>query len=111
MFLPLLAAHRIYELDLLWQGLLVFVAFSLCASSAYLLNDLLDLPSDRHHPRKRNRPFASGQVPLLHGLALAPLLLLAGLVLGALLEPASARRPGALLRPDHVLLAAAQGRL
>ena len=59
-FLPLLAAHRIYELDLLWQGLLVFVAFSLCASSAYLLNDLLDLPSDRHHPRKRDRAAGIG---------------------------------------------------
>jgi 4-hydroxybenzoate polyprenyltransferase len=86
-FLPLLATRRIYDLDLLWQGLLVFAAFSLCASSAYLLNDLLDLSSDRHHPRKRNRPFASGQVPLLHGLVLAPLFLLVGLVLGALLSP------------------------
>ncbi len=86
-FLPLLAARLIYDLDLLWQGLLVFVAFSLCASSAYVLNDLLDLPSDRHHPRKRLRPFASGQVPLLHGLCLAPLLLLAGLALGAVLGP------------------------
>jgi 4-hydroxybenzoate polyprenyltransferase len=86
-FLPLLATRRIYELDLLWQGLLVFAAFSLCASSAYILNDLLDLPSDRRHPRKRNRPFASGQVALLHGLALATLLLLVGFVLGALLSP------------------------
>ena len=86
-FLPLLATRRIYDLDLLWHGLLVFAAFSLCASSAYVLNDLLDLPSDRHHPRKRNRPFASGQLPLVHGLALAPLLLLVGLALGALLSP------------------------
>ena len=87
LFLPLLAAHRIYELDLLWQGVLVFVAFSLCASSAYLLNDLLDLPSDRHHPRKRNRPLASGRLPLVHGLALAPFFLIAGLALGALSGP------------------------
>jgi len=86
-FVPLLATHRVYDVDLLWQGLLAFVAFSLCASSAYVLNDLLDLPSDRHHPRKRNRPFASGQLPLVHGLALAPLLLLVGLALGALLGP------------------------
>ncbi len=83
-FLPLLAAHRIYEPDLLSQGLLVLLAFSLCASSAYLLNDLLDLPSDRHHPRKRDRPLASGRLPLAHGLALAPLLLITGLALGAL---------------------------
>jgi 4-hydroxybenzoate polyprenyltransferase len=86
-FVPLLATHRVYEVDLLWQGLLAFVAFSLCASSAYLLNDLLDLPSDRHHPHKRDRPFASGQLPLVHGLALAPLLLLVGLALGAFLSP------------------------
>jgi 4-hydroxybenzoate polyprenyltransferase len=85
-FLPLLATRRIYDVDLLWQGLLVFAAFSLCASSAYLLNDLLDLSNDRRHPCKRNRPFASGQVPLLHGLVLAPLLLLLGLVVGAVLS-------------------------
>ena len=54
--------------------------FSLCASSAYLLNDLMDLPSDRHHPRKRQRALASGRLPLAHGLALSPLLLGAGLV-------------------------------
>ena len=86
-FMPLLATHRIYDVALLWQGLVAFVAFSLCASSAYVLNDLLDLPSDRHHPRKRDRPFASGQLPLVHGLALAPLLLLVGLALGAFLSP------------------------
>jgi 4-hydroxybenzoate polyprenyltransferase len=84
---PLLATHRIYEPELLWQALLTLVAFSLCASSAYLLNDLMDLPSDRHHPRKRQRAFASGQLPLAHGLALAPLLLAAGLAVGALLRP------------------------
>ncbi len=85
--MPLLATHRIYDLELLWQALLVLMAFSLCASSAYLLNDLLDLPSDRHHPRKRLRPFASGRLPVAHGLALAPLLLGAGLALGALRGP------------------------
>jgi 4-hydroxybenzoate polyprenyltransferase/phosphoserine phosphatase len=85
--MPLLATHRIYDLDLTWRALLVLVAFSLCASSAYLLNDLLDLPSDRHHPRKRQRAFASGRLPVGHGLALAPLLLGAGLALGALLDP------------------------
>jgi 4-hydroxybenzoate polyprenyltransferase len=48
--------------------LAAFVAFSLAASSVYLLNDLLDLEDDRHHPRKRTRPFASGELPLAHGL-------------------------------------------
>lgn len=49
------------------------------ASSGYLINDLLDLESDRYHPRKRNRPLASGELPILIGLISAPLLFLASL--------------------------------
>lgn len=79
-FLPLLAAHR-PEPALIGAALLAFVAFSLVASSVYVLNDMLDLAADRAHPRKRNRPFASGAVPLAHGTWIAPVLLLSGLAL------------------------------
>ena len=41
-----------------------FLAYGLCASAVYIANDLLDLESDRQHPRKRERPFAAGRVPL-----------------------------------------------
>jgi 4-hydroxybenzoate polyprenyltransferase len=44
-----------------------FIAFSACASCVYVCNDLLDLEADRRHPRKRNRPFASGTLPLAFG--------------------------------------------
>ena len=74
-FVPLLASHRIFETPLVLQGLLAFLAFGLCASSVYLLNDLLDLPDDRRHPTKCNRPLAAGALPLHHGLALIPVLL------------------------------------
>lgn len=74
-FVPLLASHRMNELSLLLNGLLAFFFFGLCASSVYLLNDLLDLDDDRHHPTKRERPFASGRVSLKTGLMLIPLLL------------------------------------
>jgi 4-hydroxybenzoate polyprenyltransferase/phosphoserine phosphatase len=84
---PLIAAQRLYEPELLLLALLAFVAFSLFASSAYLLNDLMDLPGDRHHPRKKNRPLASGQLPLQHALGLIPILLAGGIAL-ALLLPA-----------------------
>ncbi|KQP23143.1 UbiA family prenyltransferase [Pseudorhodoferax sp. Leaf267] len=55
---------------------LAFFAFSLAASATYLLNDLWDLDSDRQHPRKKRRPFASAELPLLHGVAGAAVLLL-----------------------------------
>jgi 4-hydroxybenzoate polyprenyltransferase len=75
LFLPLLAAHEIGNLGA-WQSLvLAFFAFSLCASTVYIVNDLLDLDNDRRHPRKRMRPFASGAVPVWKGVALAPVLL------------------------------------
>lgn len=73
-FAPLLGAHRLTDPALLAQGLLAFLAFSLCASSVYLTNDLFDLASDRQHPRKRNRPFASGRLPVWVGVAIAPIL-------------------------------------
>ncbi|MBK1647549.1 UbiA family prenyltransferase [Rhabdochromatium marinum] len=75
-FVPLLAAHRFDELGLLVQGMLAFVLFGLCASSVYLLNDLLDLEDDRHHATKRHRPFAAGRLSLHSGLLAIPVLLL-----------------------------------
>lgn len=65
--LPALAAHRIGEASTLSASLQALLAFGLAASAVYVLNDLLDLPSDRRHERKRLRPFASGRVPLAHG--------------------------------------------
>ena len=44
-----------------------FAAFSLVASATYLLNDLLSLDTDRHHPRKNKRPFAAGDISLAAG--------------------------------------------
>ena len=75
-FIPALAAHRTGTGTLAALAL-AFTSFSLAASSTYLLNDLIDLRNDRDHPTKRNRPFASGSVPLLSGVLLVPGLLLA----------------------------------
>lgn len=77
LFVPLFAAHQFADPEHWVPLMLAFVAFSLCASSVYIANDLLDLESDRQHPRKRNRPFASGAVPAWQGVLCAPLLLLA----------------------------------
>jgi 4-hydroxybenzoate polyprenyltransferase len=82
-FVPLLAAHQLANPLLLWQGVLAFLLFGLCASSVYLLNDLLDLADDRYHHSKRNRPFAAGRLSIKSGLIACPILLV-GAFTGAL---------------------------
>ena len=62
-------------------GALAFFCFGLVASSVYVLNDLRDVEADRHHPRKRFRPLASGAMPVMVGKALAATLLFAGALL------------------------------
>lgn len=86
-FVPLLASHRFYDAHSVLLACMAFLAFGLCASGVYVLNDLLDIPSDRRHPRKRLRPFAAGRLPLPHGLVAAPLLTLAGFALALLVSP------------------------
>ena len=82
LFIPILAAHQLTNAEAWLTLALAFASFSLCASSVYITNDLLDLESDRLHPRKRERPFASGQVPSWLGVVLAPLLLILSATLG-----------------------------
>ncbi|MEM6891326.1 MAG: UbiA family prenyltransferase [Pseudomonadota bacterium] len=79
-FLPMIAGHQ-FDAQSFFQSLLAFICFSVVASSVYVLNDLLDLSADRAHPRKKDRPFASGTVPIAHGVWMAVGLL----VIGALL--------------------------
>lgn len=85
-FVPLLTSHRFMESEVLAPTLIAFVAFCLCASSVYLLNDMLDLDADRQHERKRKRPFAAGDLALSTGMALL-LLLTVGAIGLALLLP------------------------
>jgi len=87
LFVPLLAAHKLGDAAMLLNGLLAFVLFGLCASSVYLLNDLLDLQDDRQHHRKRHRPLASGAVPIKSVLLLFPLLTLTAFAGAAWLLP------------------------
>lgn len=79
-FVPMLAAQQ-FDANTLLASILAFAAFSLVASSVYIVNDLIDLAADRAHPRKRLRPFASGAVPIAHGTIMAPAILVLGLLL------------------------------
>lgn len=77
LFVPLLAAHHWSDGAGWLNAVLGFIAFGLCASSVYLANDLLDLESDRHHPRKRHRPLAAGALSIPAAVLAAPLLVAA----------------------------------
>lgn len=59
LFAPLVLAHE-FAWDKLANTLLGIFSFCCCASSVYVINDLVDLAADRQHPRKRLRPFAAG---------------------------------------------------
>jgi 4-hydroxybenzoate polyprenyltransferase len=83
LFVPFLTAFSFQEIEKLLAITLAFFAFSLAASATYLGNDIWDLDSDRSHPRKKFRPFASGQIPILKGVGLGGVLLISGLVLAA----------------------------
>ena len=82
LFLPLLAIHPLLSLSTLFTTCMAFLAWGLCASSVYLLNDLLDLEEDRAHKTKRYRPMAAGTFSVGMACILTPLLLSSSLVIG-----------------------------
>ncbi len=87
LFVPLLTAFSFSDASALAHLALGFWAFSLAASATYIVNDLWDLDNDRAHPRKRTRPFASGQLPILHGIAISGGLLGCALIMAFLVSP------------------------
>lgn len=74
LFVPIAAAHMLFTPDKTLQVLLAFISFCCCASTFYIVNDLLDLESDRQHPTKCRRPFASGAISIDTGMTLIPFL-------------------------------------
>ncbi len=70
-FLPLLTGYHLLKPGQFWQTVEAFLSFSLMASAVYICNDLSDLESDRSHPKKRFRPFASGNLTIPLGILAA----------------------------------------
>jgi 4-hydroxybenzoate polyprenyltransferase len=88
LFLPLVMAHQWGNVERVLDVVVAFVAFSMAASSAYVLNDLHDVRADRQHPLKRFRPFASGRLSLRAGVLLAVACLVVAFAVAAPLLPA-----------------------
>jgi decaprenyl-phosphate phosphoribosyltransferase len=93
-FLPLFFSNKVLEYDLLMKAIVAFIAFSLCSSSIYILNDFFDIEDDRLHPKKKYRPLAAGTISkkaafiylifflLIGGMLLTLLSWKAGVILG-----------------------------
>jgi 4-hydroxybenzoate polyprenyltransferase len=86
-FVPLLMAHKVFDTTSLVRVTYALVAWCLCASGIYLLNDVFDLKTDRMHPRKKHRPLASGAITSTSVWILVPVLLTAGLAIGFFMLP------------------------
>ena len=69
------------------RSLIGFLVFCLLASAVYIFNDIKDIEVDRLHPKKRNRPIASGKLPIPIAYAEAGVLLAITLPAAYLLSP------------------------
>jgi 4-hydroxybenzoate polyprenyltransferase len=86
-FAPLVFDQKLFHPTYLARTVAGFVLLCLISGAVYLMNDLVDAEKDRQHPRKRNRPIASGRLSPRLALAAAVLIPLVGLPLGFLLDP------------------------
>jgi len=81
-FVGLVFSLNLTNPQMLIQSSLAFVVFCLLSSAVYIINDIKDIESDRHHPKKKNRPIPSGKIPLNHAWALSLTLMFISLFLG-----------------------------
>jgi 4-hydroxybenzoate polyprenyltransferase len=103
-FLPLLLAH-VWTAGAVAATCLAFISFGLAASATYIVNDLLDLEADRHHPRKRRRPFAAGDLSPIIGVATIAAFLVASLLIAIALPHILAQlSPGIALANPYKFL-------
>lgn len=80
-FLPLFFALKITDTGLLLNAIIAFIAFSLTASAVYTLNDYHDIEEDKQHPKKSNRPLASGAISKIQAIIIMGVLSGVGIVL------------------------------
>jgi len=85
-FLPLFFALQITNISLFINSFIAFIAFSLTASAIYTLNDYHDIEEDKLHPKKKNRPLASGDITKLQAIIAMLLLCIIGFGLMAFLS-------------------------
>ncbi|MEM9674110.1 MAG: UbiA prenyltransferase family protein [Cyclobacteriaceae bacterium] len=86
-FIPSFFFGDFFNLDVLLPLVVAFFSFSLVSSAIYILNDYRDIEADRAHPKKRERPLASGEISENAGLIIMAIMAIAGLGTGLLISP------------------------
>ncbi len=86
-FVPLMLAHLYGDPRAVALTIAAFLIMGVAASGTYLFNDLTDLASDRRHRTKKDRPFASGQLPVRDGLIAAPALIGMSVIAAFIVQP------------------------
>lgn len=81
LFVPALSSHQIIQQGVFINTIKGFLAFSMIASSVYVLNDIIDIDEDRKHPTKKNRPIAAGDLPMSVAYTVLIVFFLMGLLL------------------------------
>ncbi len=84
---PMVLSHEYFNTGMLVACVLAFISFSAAASAIYIVNDFLDMPLDRKHATKKNRPFAAGTLSIPFGIASAIALLAISFAAAAPLDP------------------------
>lgn len=84
---PMVLSHEYFNVGMIAACILAFISFSAAASAIYIVNDFLDMPLDRKHATKKNRPFAAGMLSIPFGLASAGVLLTVSFATALALNP------------------------
>lgn len=84
-FLPLIFNKSFFDSDKLKTAILGFICFSMVSSAVYIINDIRDVEKDRNHPKKRNRPIASGKVSIEQAITLMAACLTITIIISLLL--------------------------
>ena len=74
--LPLFFGKSIFNLNKIFFVLIAFIIFSFISSIVYIINDINDIEADRNHPKKKNRPLASGKVSIKNAILVLILLMM-----------------------------------